>query len=208
MSAPANLVSIREFARLDGCSDKLVRKAIAEGKLTLTADKKLDAALAGSGWRRTNRRADQGADPAKKSAPKVRTSKRSAPDADNADPDALDPAELDDEDFIAAVLEGRFVSTGRAEQIKENGLAAKNLLAARKEAGDVIDIEVAQAVLFEQARSFRDAWQNWPSRVAPLIAAKLNVAVEPVLEALNEHVHQQLDDLGEPEADFADGGEG
>lgn len=145
------------------------------------------------------------------SAPPVRTRARqpemSAPASDGAD-DADEIAALDDGDFIDAVLAGRFVSTGRAEQIKENGLAAKNLLAARKEAGDVVDLEVAEAVLFEQARAFRDAWQNWPSRVAPLIAAKLGVAADAVLEALNEHVHQQLLDLGEPEADFADADEG
>lgn len=201
MSAPQKLVSIREFARLDGCSDKLVRRAITEGKLTLSADSKLDAALAGSGWRRTNRRAaegaNKGADTAKMSAPRADT--RGQP---------VDPATLNDTDFIAEVLAGRYFDVAMAERVKENGLAAKNLLAARKEAGDVVDLEVAEAVLFEQARAFRDAWQNWPSRVAPLIAAELGVAVEPVLEALNEHVHQQLSDLGEPEADFEDADEG
>ncbi len=201
MSAPPRPVSIREFARLDGCSDKLVRRAIGEGKLTLSADGKLDAALAGSGWRRTNRRAadgaDKGADTGGMSAP-LRTP------AGNP----LDPATIDDTDFIANVLAGRYFDVAMAERVKENGLAAKNLLAARKEAGDVVDLEVAQAVLFEQARAFRDAWQNWPNRVAPLIAAKLGMAVEPVLEALNEHVHQQLSDLGEPDADFEDADEG
>ena len=200
----AELVSVRQFAKLDGCSHTLVQKAIRDGKLPVSADGTIDAALAGSGWRKANRRGNSGGN-TEKVATEVATPRKKAKSAPAED---LDPAELSDLDFIAAVLEGRFVSLGRAEQIKENGLAAKNLLAARKEAGDVIDIEVAQAVLFEQARSFRDAWQNWPTRVAPLIAAKLNVAVEPVLEVLNEHVHQQLDDLGEPEADFADRGEG
>ncbi len=215
MSAPLNLVSVREFARLDGCDDKLVRRAITAGKLRLSEDGKLDAALVGSGWRRTNRRgaagADIGADTTQMSAPNVRTQAVTAPLSAVLPPPAAigdqpDPEEV--VDFIAQVLAGRFALTGVAEQVKENALAAKNLLAARKEAGDLVDIEVAEAILFEQARQIRDAWMNWPARVGPLIAAELGVAPEPVVEALNKHVQQQLQDLGEPEAEFAEAGEG
>jgi hypothetical protein len=207
MSAPSNTVSIREFARLDGCSDKLVRRAISEGKLRVSDDGKLDRALAGTGWRRTNRRAaeaaDNGADTAQMSAPAVRTSKRAAKVSAPADTATIDPLRLDDEDFIAEVLAGRFALTGEAERVKENGLAARSLLAARREAGDVVDLEVAETLLFNMARSTRDAWLNWPSRIAPLMAASLGIAVEPLLEALNDHVQQHLASLGEPEADFA-----
>ena len=206
MSAPSDTVSIREFARLDGCSDKLVRRAISEGKLRVSADGKLDRSLAGTGWRRTNRRAAEGADssadPVQMSAPSVRTQKRGAKVSAPAD-QVPDPLRLDDEDFIAEVLAGRFALTGEAERVKENGLAARSLLAARREAGDVVDLEVAETLLFNMARSLRDAWLNWPSRVSPLIAASLGIAVEPLLEALNEHVQQHLASLGEPEADFA-----
>ena len=195
MSADVNYVGVREFARLDGCDDALVRRAIKAGKLPVSADGKIDAALAGTGWRRANRKgsggADKGADVPKKSAP------------DAVEVPAADPVDLDDEDFIAAVLAGRFHSIVGAERIKENALAAKHLLAARRDAGDVVDIEVAQAVLFEQARQFRDAWMNWPVRVGPLIAAELGVPADPVVEALNTHVQQLLNDLGEPDADFA-----
>ena len=206
MSAPSDTVSIREFARLDGCSDKLVRRAISEGKLRVSADGKLDRSPAGTGWRRTNRRAAEGADTsadtAQMSAPAVRTSKRDVKVSAPADK-LLDPLRLDDEDFIAEVLAGRFALTGEAERVKENGLAARSLLAARREAGDVVDLEVAETLLFNMARSVRDAWLNWPSRVSPLIAASLGIAVEPLLEALNDHVQQRLASLGEPEADFA-----
>lgn len=65
-----------------------------------------------------------------------------------------------------------------------------------------MDLEVAETVLFNMARSPRDAWLNWPSRVSPLIAASLKIAVEPLL-VLNEHVQQHLASFGKPEADFA-----
>lgn len=193
MSAPVNLVSFREFARLDGCSDKLVRNAVKAGKLPVTADNRIDAALAGSGWRQQNRRAaesaDRGADPAPVSA-------LSAADAD------VSGGSIQIDDFLANFIAGRMLSRADAERVKENGAAAKNLLAAMQEAGDVIDIAIAEAILFDQAREFRDAWMNWPARVGPMIAAELGVSPDPVVEALNKYVQQQLDDLGDPATAF------
>lgn len=189
MSAPEG-VSIREFARLDGCSDKLVRNAIKRGILQVLDGNKVDPALAGTGWRKQNRSADKTADIPKRSAPALK-------------PDLTMIDSLSDEDFIAEILAGNFRGTMQAERVKENALAAKHLLAARKQADGLVDLETAEAVLFEQARMFRDAWMNWPVRVGPLIAAELGVAVEPVVEALSKHVQQTLNDLGEPDADFA-----
>lgn len=208
MSA-ANLVSIREFARLDGCNDKLVRRAIAERKLTLSADGKLDAALAGSGWRKANRR---GADKAKVSAANVRTADtgpaRSIPGAEEtaAAADAMFSEEA--ENFLDRVLAGEYADIAVAERVKENALAAKHLLAARRDAGSLVEIETAESVLFETQRAQRDAWMNFPTRIGPLLAAELGLEGDKVVEALTVHVHQQLDDLGEPEADFTNQREG
>lgn len=49
-------ISIREFARRDDCDPKLVRRAIASGRLRPLPDGTLAAELVGSGWRQTNRR--------------------------------------------------------------------------------------------------------------------------------------------------------
>lgn len=191
MSADAAFVSIREFARLDGCDDALVRRAIKSGKLRVSEDGKVAVEQVGTGWRRANRKvekpADKGADIPQKSA-----------FASGIDLSAIDTA-----DFIADVLAGRFQLTAGAEMVKENALAAKHLLAARRDAGDVVDLEVAEAVLFEQARQYRDALMNWPVRIGPLIAAELGVSADPVVEQLNIHVQQLLNDLGEPDPDFA-----
>ena len=48
-------ISNREFARRDGCSETLVRKALRSGHLLAGADGKLDPRLVGTGWRRANR---------------------------------------------------------------------------------------------------------------------------------------------------------
>lgn len=206
-------LSIREFARRDGCDDKLVRRAIEKGKLKQSADGTLDADLVGTGWRRTNRAAgkalaaadttaDSSADTADNPAP-VRTlaaaAVRSALAAAEPDPDAI-AATLDQ--FIEQVLTGNFPDIATAEQVKECGLALKHVLDARVKAGKLIDIETAEAVIFETFRASRDTWANWPSRVGPLIAADLGLEAERVTGILKAHVHQQLTDLGEPDPDF------
>jgi hypothetical protein len=219
MSAPVALVSVREFARLDGCDDKLVRRAIQAGKLAVSADGKLDPALAGTGWRRQNRRAtpgaDSGADTAQLSAPNVRTGtkrnvrtakragKGAPPSADELDGALEDLAAEAADDFLAKVLAGDFRDIGTAERIKENALAAKHLIAARKEAGNLVEVDRAEGIFFEAARAWRDAWMGFPTRIGPLLAADLDVDTDKVVEALTVHVHQTLEQLGEPTAEFA-----
>lgn len=56
-------ISIREFARREGCSDTAVHKAIKTGALHKLPDGSLDEALVGTGWRPSNRRI-QGRTPA------------------------------------------------------------------------------------------------------------------------------------------------
>jgi hypothetical protein len=211
MSAP-RLVSIREFARLDGCNDKLVRRALDQGKLRFSEGQKLDAALAGSGWRKQNRRAAGSADKrpaaADMSAPPPRRGPAKPPSADEVEAATDELFSEEAEDFLNKVLAGEFAATGTAERVKENALAAKHLLAARRAAGNLVEIETAEQVLFETQRSQRDAWVNFPTRIGPLLAAELEVEADKVVEALTVYVHQQLDDLGDPEADFRGKDEG
>ena len=121
---------------------------------------------------------------------------------DDADP------ELALADFLDSFAAGAFVSIAVAEQVKQNALAAKRLVEARIAEEAVVDVELAEAVLFEQARLWRDAWMNFPTRVGPLIAADLGVEAGVAVELLTAHVHQQISDLGEVKADFAGDAEG
>lgn len=211
---PAASVGVREFARLDGCDEGLVRRAIKRGKLPVLADGKLDPALAGSGWRRTNRRAGQGADTTadtrEVSAQKVRTKKSAGVRTQSVPKTVADLAEaLDQIDgdeagtFLEDLLRGQFANTIVAEQIKENALAAKHLIAARKDAGDLVEVEIAEKVFFDAARSWRDVWAGFPSRIGPLLAADLGLETDPVVEALTIHVQDQLEQLGSPRGNFA-----
>jgi hypothetical protein len=191
-------LSIREFARREGCNDKLVRRAIQYGRLATLEDGSLDEALVGTGWRKSNRRAADtaSADTADKPADTQR--------ADTADiPAAAGPADIPDL-ALEDLLSGRG-SMAQAELAKMQALAARQQIAARKAAGELVDADLAERVLFEEARRYRDAWVNWPSKVGPLIAADLGLTPEAVLEVLSRHVHQQLEELGEPDGEFAGG---
>lgn len=119
---------------------------------------------------------------------------------------AAEDDEIDEEiatGFIEQLLAGQFRSKVEAVAIKENALALKHLLAAQKEASKLVEIEVAEAVIFDDRRAARDAWMAFPSRFAPLLAADLDIDGATLAEALKPYVHQQLDELGEPDLDFA-----
>jgi len=49
-------ISIRQFAKLDHCDERLVRRALKNGWLRAYKDGSLNPKLAGTGWRRTNRK--------------------------------------------------------------------------------------------------------------------------------------------------------
>lgn len=212
MSALSQPVSVREFARLDGCDDKLVRRAIKAGKLPVSTDGKVDPKLAGTGWRKRNRHpaaaADTSADKPRNVRTSVRTAPVSAPSADEAAEAAEGLFAEEAENFLSNVLAGVYADTATAERVKENALAAKHLLSARKDAGNLVEIETAETIIFEAQRAQRDAWLNFPTRIGPVLAAELGLEADKVVEALTVHVHQQLDDLGEPDADFAPNREG
>lgn len=124
---------------------------------------------------------------------------------------AAGDGEIDEEiagGFIEQLLGGHFRSKVEAAAIKENALALKHLLVAQKEAGRLVELEVAERVLFDDRRAARDAWLAWPGRFAPLIAADLDIDGAKLAEALKPYVHQLLDELGEPDPDFAGRNEG
>ncbi|MFT3968486.1 MAG: hypothetical protein QM690_21670 [Sphingobium sp.] len=217
------LISAREFAKREQVSHTLVNKAIRQGKLPVSGDNLIAASLVGTGWRKGNRRGKKGAEATaleggnrtKKFPPKVSTaaqkvSTRKVFTPDDGPPlDEIEKGLFAEEAnaFIDNVLAGRFVPVGDAEKIKENALAAKHLLAARKEAGSLVEIEVAEKILFDTQRAQRNAWLNFPSRIGPLLAAELGIEADMVLEALTAHVHDQLAKLGEPDPEFGGGSE-
>jgi len=63
--------------------------------------------------------------------------------------------------------------------------------------GELVDRARATALEFRLAREERDAWLNWPARVAALIAAELGIDAHPMQTVLETHVRAQLSELAE-----------
>ena len=94
---------------------------------------------------------------------------------------------------------GAELSLDEARHIKENYLALLTKLEFQQKDGQLIEMTIAEEVLFNAFRQQRDAWLNWPSRAAPLMAADLGVPADRMTEVLIEHVHKHISVLGEPE---------
>jgi hypothetical protein len=164
-------ISIREFARQEGVSDTLARKALKLGRLTALRDGSIDPLLVGTPWRKGNAigaNSSQGG-----------RSLRLLPNDNDR-------------------------SYSEAMRVKENYLALLRKLEYEEKSGSLIELAVVEAIIFEIFRSARDSWLNWPIRVAPFVAQKLGITeIDRVATILGEHVHSHLEELGEPQANFA-----
>jgi hypothetical protein len=63
--------------------------------------------------------------------------------------------------------------------------------------GELVDRAKAVAQVFKLARDERDAWVNWPARVAAVIAAELEVDAHKLHTVLEGHVREHLAELAE-----------
>ncbi len=183
-----------DFARLHGVSRKTVTMWKSRGWLIMSGD---DIDVAASNAQLEKYR---------KSVNRPEKHKTSAPEKKKADrvlPAREMPEESDSSleglarDFL--LENGAELSLDEARRVKENYLALLTKLEFQQKDGQLIEMAAAEEVLFNAFRQQRDAWLNWPSRVAPLMAADLGVPADRMTEVLIEHVHKHISVLGEPE---------
>lgn len=191
-------VSIREFARLEGVSDTLVRKALKLKRLKAFDDKSLDPNLVGSAWREGNAKS---ANPGANRSQTVRSSRQVRTPKPGDTPEDETPADTAKRILDSGVA---LLDYSSALKKKENYLALLRELEYEQKSGTLVELDTACAILFEEHRAQRDAWLNWPARVGPIIAAELGLEADRVTEVLTAHVHSQVAQLGEPEANFTE----
>jgi hypothetical protein len=63
--------------------------------------------------------------------------------------------------------------------------------------GELVDRAKATTTVFMLARRERDAWVQWPARVAALIAAELSIDAHTMETVLDKHVRQHLAELSD-----------
>jgi hypothetical protein len=83
-------------------------------------------------------------------------------------------------------------SFAEARAKKEQYLAQLRELEYAVKSGRLVDAEIVRRRVFELARSDRDALMNWPTQVAPLIAAEFGVDQVRLAVCLEAHVRQYL----------------
>ncbi len=114
------------------------------------------------------------------------------------------------EQGMAAPVTGGGTTFLQAKTAHEVLKAQERRIRLAKLKGELVDRDRATSLVFRLAREERDAWVNWPARVAALMAAELTVscseavghevtietaAMQKVLEA---HVRAHLEELAQP----------
>ena len=168
-------ISIRAYARHRGVTDTAVRKAIQAGRITPEADGTIEPDKADLDWARNTESPRSGT---QQRAPRVK-----APDLGGA---------------------GEAASTGQggtsllqARTVNEVVKAQTNKVRLQRLKGELVDRSEAIGHVFKLARTERDAWLNWPSRVSALLASELGTDAHRLHVALENAVREHLQELGE-----------
>lgn len=188
-------LSRRAYAEHRGVSESAVRKALQAGRISLEPDGTIDPAKADKQW-------GANSDPAQ---PKKAGGKKKKAAAQKAVPRAAveaiketlgsEPGEADAEPPGAAPQgDMTFLRARTANEVMKAQTAKVRL---QKLNGELIDRQKAVAKVFAMARQERDAWLNWPARVAALMAAELGVPPQKMETALDKFVREHLEELGE-----------
>jgi hypothetical protein len=182
-------LSIRAYARHRGVSHVAVLRAAKAGRIPVEPDGTIDAAKADAAWQRST-------DPARgKRKPEAPATKlKPVPEA------ALGSVrETLKEQGLPASGSVTFVQARTAHEIAKAHLARLRL---QERKGELVDRARATALVFRLAREERDAWANWPARVAALMAAELGVEAHPMQKLLETHVRSHLAELAEVRPEF------
>ncbi|SSF70538.1 hypothetical protein [Klebsiella quasipneumoniae] len=184
-----------DFAKLHNVSRKTVTMWKSRGWLIMSGDD-IDVAASNAQLEKYRKTVSR---PSKNDAlpPAKKNITPTPPVVNDRDDNGLPSLENLAKDFI--LENGAELSLDEARRVKENYLALLTKLEFQQKDGQLIEMTVAEEVLFNAFRQQRDSWLNWPSRVAPLMAADLGVPADRMTEVLIEHVHKHISVLGEPE---------
>ena len=188
------MTSNRELARQIGVSETAVRRAEKAGRIGREADGSWDLAKVQAAWSSNTDPSQQRRDP----GPERRSGRPARPRR------AMKPVP---EAAVGAVREtlrehGEPVSAGgmtfmQARTANEVLKAQERRVRLQRMKGELVDRARAVAQVFKLARDERDAWVNWPARVAAMMAAELEVDTHKLHTVLERHVREHLAELAE-----------
>lgn len=198
-------LSRRAYAAHRGVSHTAVGKAIAVGRITTLPDGTIDPEVADREW-------DANTDPTQQRGAHARalgvataaeTRAEMPPPGTKPVPAAAVQAvndtlrESGQEPDTDPVGGGQEVSFLRARMANEVLKAQTAKVRLQKLKGEVVDRARAAGYVFDLARRERDAWMNWPPRVAANMAAELEVDAHRLEQVLEKYLRAHLSELAE-----------
>jgi hypothetical protein len=182
-------ISIRAYARQRGVSHVAVLKAVKQGRVALEADGTIDPAKADASWERSS-------DPARGTPKSKASTEGLRPVGAAAVGSVRETLKEQGLPFSGSLT---FVQARTAHEIAKAHLARLRL---QERKGELVDRASAAALVFRLAREERDAWINWPARIAALMAAELGVGAHSMQKVLETQVRAQLAELAEMRPEF------
>lgn len=181
-------LSERQYAARIGMSRGAIQKAKAAGRLVLHPDGSIDPQA-------SDRKRAETTDPSKRRAsgePGAHRLKAVPEAAVSAVGDTLK------EQGMATPASGGGTTFLQAKTANEVLKAQERRIRLAKLKGELVDRDRATTLVFRLAREERDAWVNWPARVAALMAAELGTETAVMQKILEIHVRAHLEELAQP----------
>jgi hypothetical protein len=198
-------LSRRAYAKHRGITENAVRKAIASGRIEIEPDGTIDPVKADVAWAKRTDPAQQRTRTTKrspKSEAQIGAQTEAPPPARSAE--AIKPVPAAAVEAVRDTLReaGEPPSAGgmnyvTARTANEVIKAQERRLRLAKLKGELVDRAKATTTVFMLARRERDAWVQWPARVAALIAAELGADAHAMETVLDKHVRQHLGELSD-----------
>jgi hypothetical protein len=187
------VTSNRELARQLGVSETAVRRAEKAGRIRRAADGSWDATKVKAAWSDNTDQAQQRPKPGARERSGTRARMKPVPEA--ALGAVRDTLREHGEPIVGGP--GQAMTFMQARTANEVLKAQERRLRLQQMKGELVDRAKAVAQVFRLARDERDAWVNWPARVAAMIAAELEVAPHQLHTVLERHVRDHLAELAE-----------
>jgi hypothetical protein len=196
--------SNRELARQLGVSETAVRRAERAGRIRREPDGSWDPAKVQAAWSDNTDQAQQRTSPRQRSGRPRRAALKPVPEA--ALGAVRDTLREHGEPVSAGGTgssPGQAMTFMQARTANEVLKAQERRLRLQQLKGEMVDRARAVAQVFRLAREERDAWVNWPARVAAMMAAELSASCGKEVDqhrlhtVLERHVREHLAQLAE-----------
>jgi hypothetical protein len=182
--------SNRELARQLGVSETAVRRAEKAGRIRREPDGAWDLAKVKAAWSDNTDQAQQRPKPGARERSGTRARMKPVPEA--ALGAVRDTLREHGEPMAAGAM--TFIQARTANEVLK---AQERRLRLQQMKGELVDRAKAVAQVFRLARDERDAWVNWPARVAAMIAAELEVDPHQLHTVLERYIRDHLAELAE-----------